>query len=171
MRSKRQYSRVRKIVDSPRLGREATTSGCSSDDSLRAHCKDADQARSQPTSPGRLSGDLVRVAHPPELGTSGAYRPRDDHGPTDLRDLADRHIARATESNDMHKRYVALLRELRKFSLMILVVVLAFILAILAAAFMVGISPWATAGALTGGSALWLGGRVLVRRIRSKRAQ
>jgi hypothetical protein len=40
------------------------------------------------------------------------YRPRDDRVPSDLRDLLDRHMCRATESDAALRRYCQLIRDL-----------------------------------------------------------
>lgn len=100
----------------------------------------------------------------PETGI--IYRPRDGLGPADLLDFTDRHIARATESNYMHERYVALIREFRRFCVSVLLAVSLVAMGIFVAVLVIGLSPGAAAGVgmACGVSVLLAGGRVAKRR-------
>jgi hypothetical protein len=49
----------------------------------------------------------------PSSQGSVSYRPRDDRGPASMKDLFDRHISRATETDDLQQRYLQLLRFIR----------------------------------------------------------
>jgi hypothetical protein len=89
---------------------------------------------------GGRSGQSSRPTMPP-------YRPRDDQVPIGLCDLADRHLSRATESDQVLRRYLFLLLGLCGMGIVLMIGAAALLLGIITAVRFAGLSPW-TAGGL-----------------------
>jgi hypothetical protein len=102
------------------------------------------------------TGQGIAPYHQP----SGSYRPRDQFSPVNGVDSLDRHISRATETDESLQRYLKLLRFARSASLqitgLILVSCLIFGAGVGGAIVIAGIRPLVALGVGAGGSATFI---------------
>ena len=88
---------------------------------------------------------------------SASYRPRDQYRPANVTDAVDRHLSRATETEDALQRYLRLLRFTRSTTLLIVLVTFVpgviFAAGIATAVAYAGLHPMEALGVGLGGSA------------------
>jgi hypothetical protein len=92
----------------------------------------------------------------PNLGDPAGYHPRDQLPPTNVADVVDRNISRATETDDVLRRYLVLLRFARSTMLLVVSIVLGCILIFWAgvalAVVLAGLHIWLACGVGAGGT-------------------
>ena len=101
---------------------------------------------------------------PPDSHGSTSYRPRDGDPPVDITDAIDRHVSRATETDELLQRYLRLLRFGRTTVLLIVLTILIFVAGVGVAVVYAGLDPMETLGFGLGGSGVFILTAILVLR-------